>query len=134
MKANAQVASSSATFPPSLAELSDGDLLAGTRRLVGASNQLLASLLAHLAEVEARGVHRTRACSSLYTYCVYELRLSEDAAFRRVSASRLVRRFPALFDAIASGELPDRRLDARTAPDGRKSRRSTGSRQAPHQA
>jgi len=105
MKANAQVASSSATFPPSLAELSDGDLLAGTRRLVGASNQLLASLLVHLAEVEARGVHRTRACSSLYTYCVYELRLSEDAAFRRVSAARLVRRFPALFDAIASGEL-----------------------------
>jgi hypothetical protein len=105
MKANAQVDSARATFPPSLAELSDGDLLAGTRRLVGASNQLLASLLAHLAEVEARGVHRTRACSSLYTYCVYELRLSEDAAFRRVSASRLVRRFPALFDAIASGEL-----------------------------
>ncbi|MES1187469.1 MAG: HNH endonuclease signature motif containing protein, partial [Myxococcales bacterium] len=105
MKANAQVDSARATFPPPLAELSDGDLLAGTRRLVGASNQLLASLLAHLAEVEARGVHRTRACSSLYTYCVYELRLSEDAAFRRVSASRPVRRFPALFDAIASGEL-----------------------------
>jgi hypothetical protein len=93
------------TLAPRLSELSDGDLLAGTRRLVGASNQLLASLLAHLAEVEARGIHRTRACSSLYTYCVYELRLSEDAAFRRVSAARLVRRFPAIFDAIASGEL-----------------------------
>jgi 5-methylcytosine-specific restriction endonuclease McrA len=86
-------------------ELSDSDLLAGTRRLVGASNQLLAALLAHLAEVEARGVHRTRACSSLYSYCIYELRFSEDAAFRRVSAARLLRRFPALFDAIASGEL-----------------------------
>jgi 5-methylcytosine-specific restriction endonuclease McrA len=93
------------TFSPQLAELSDSDLLADTRRLVGASNQLLAALLAHLAEVEARGVHRTRACSSLYTYCIYELRFSEDAAFRRVSAARLLRRFPALFDAIASGEL-----------------------------
>ncbi len=86
-------------------ELSDGELLAATRRLVGRSNQLLASLLAHLAEVEARGVHRTRACASLYTYCIYELRFSEDEAFRRVSAARLVQRFPALLDAVAAGEL-----------------------------
>jgi hypothetical protein len=33
------------------------------------------------------------------------LRFSEDEAFRRVSAARLVRRFPALLDAVASGEL-----------------------------
>ena len=87
------------------AELSDGELLTATRRLVGRSNQLLAALLGHLAEVEARGLHRNRACSSLYAYCIYELRFSEDEAFRRVAASRLVRRFPALFDAVASGEL-----------------------------
>jgi hypothetical protein len=89
----------------SLEELSDAELLAGTRGLVGRSNRLLAELLAHLGEVEARGVHRTRACSSLYTYCIYELRFSEDEAFRRVAAARLVRRFPALLDAVASGEL-----------------------------
>ena len=89
--------------PPT--ELSDAELLAATRRLVGRSNRLLASLLAHLAEVEARGIHRIRACSSLYTYCIYELRFSEDEAFRRVSAARLVRRFPVLLDAIAAGEL-----------------------------
>src|SRR5688500_311977 len=88
-----------------LAELSDAELLTATRRLVGRSNQLLASLLAHLAEVEARGIHRPRACASLYSYCIYELRFSEDEAFRRVTAARLVRRFPALLDAIATGEL-----------------------------
>lgn len=88
-----------------LTGLDDSALLAGTRRLIGTSNQVFADLLAHLAEVEARGIHRLRACSSLYTYCIYELRLSEDAAFRRVSAARLVKRFPALFEAIAAGEL-----------------------------
>jgi hypothetical protein len=88
-----------------LEELSDAELLQGTRRLVGRSNQLLAELLVHLGEVEARGIHRTRACSSLYTYCIYELRFSEDEAFRRVAAARLVRRFPALLDALSSGEL-----------------------------
>ncbi len=90
---------------PVPAELSDGELLAATRRLVGRSNQLLASLLAHLGEVEARGIHRTRACASLYTYCIYELRFSEDEAFRRVSAARMVQRFPALLDAVAAGEI-----------------------------
>jgi 5-methylcytosine-specific restriction endonuclease McrA len=89
--------------PPT--ELSDAELLTATRRLVGRSNQLLASLLAHLGEVEARGIHRGRACASLYAYCIYELRLSEDEAFRRVSAARLVRRFPVLLEAVAAGEL-----------------------------
>jgi len=88
-----------------LSDVSDTDLLTATRGLVGRSNQLPAALLAHLAEVEARGVHRERACASLYTYCIYELRFSEDEAFRRVSAARLVRRFPAVLDAVASGEL-----------------------------
>jgi 5-methylcytosine-specific restriction endonuclease McrA len=99
------VTSLSASRNPSLGELSDAELLTATRSLVGRSNQLLGALLAHLGEVEARGIHRTRACSSLYTYCIYELRYSEDEAFRRVAAARLVRRFPALLDAIAAGEL-----------------------------
>jgi hypothetical protein len=90
---------------PSLGELTDAELLTATRRLVGRSNQLLAALLAHLGEVEARGIHRIRACSILYVYCIYELRYSEDEAYRRVAAARLVRRFPALLDAIAVGEL-----------------------------
>jgi hypothetical protein len=97
--------SATAIQSPSPAELSDAELLAATRGLVGRSNQLLATLLAHLGEVEARGIHRTRACSSLYTYCIYELRFSEDEAFRRVAAARLVRRFPAVWNAVAAGEL-----------------------------
>ena len=88
-----------------LSHLSDDELLANTRRLVGKTNQLFAALLAHLAEVEDRGIHRTRRCASLYTYCIYELRFSEDAAARRSAAARLVKQFPPLFDAITNGEL-----------------------------
>src|SRR5687767_491609 len=88
-----------------LAHVDDQELLRNTRRLVGKSNQLFAALLLHLAEVEARGLHRKRLCASLYTYCIYELRFSEDAAARRSSAARLVKQFPLLFDAIAGGEL-----------------------------
>jgi hypothetical protein len=82
----------------SLAHLSDQELLTNTRRLVGRSNQTFAALLLHLAEVEARVIHRARLCASLYTYCVYELRFSEDAAARRSSAARLVKQYPPLFE------------------------------------
>src|SRR6186713_3639273 len=44
-------------------------------------------------------------CASLYTYCIYELRFSEDAAARRSAAARFIRKFPALLDAVAAGEL-----------------------------
>src|SRR5688572_2053 len=88
-----------------LEHVSDVDLLANTRQLMGRSNQLLAALLAHLAEVEARGIHRQRACASLYSYCVYELRLSEDAAFRRARAAQVARKFPVIFRQVADGEL-----------------------------
>jgi hypothetical protein len=105
MQTKTQVDASAPLARRSLEELPDGELLEVTRRLVGRSNHLLAELLVHLGEVEARGIHRTRACSSLYAYCIYELRFSEDEAFRRVAAARLIRRFPALLDALASGEL-----------------------------
>jgi hypothetical protein len=91
--------------PYSLEHVSDDNLHIGTRRLIGRSNQLLAALLAHLAEVEARGIHRERACASLYTYCIYELRMSEDEAFRRVRASKIARQFPILFEQVAAGEI-----------------------------
>lgn len=57
-----------------LSGLHDHELLASTRRMVGRSNQVLAGLLAHLAEVEARGLHRLRACSSLYTCLLNQAR------------------------------------------------------------
>jgi hypothetical protein len=96
---------SSVAEPPDLDQLANDELHATARQLVCGSNQLLATLLAHLGEIEARGIHRERACSSLYTYCVYELRMSEDAAYRRARAARLVRAYPAALRAIADGEL-----------------------------
>src|SRR5262252_6190417 len=89
----------------SLEHVPNDDLFAGVERLVARSNTALADLLAHLGEVERRGIHRLRACASLYTYCIYELRMSEDAAYRRAKAARLVREFPEVHDALAKGEI-----------------------------
>src|ERR1043166_3357566 len=92
------------TDTDSLASLPDGELFA-TQRLTARSNVALADLLAHPGEVERRGIHRARACASLYAFGRYELRLSEDSAFRRAKAARFVREYPELRDAIAKGEI-----------------------------
>ena len=41
----------------------------------------------------------------MYAYCVQELRLSEDAAYKRIQAARAARQFPTLFAALADGRL-----------------------------
>ena len=84
--------------------VSDEALHVEVKTLTGRHNALT-ELLAHLAEVNARGIYRERACSSLYTYCVYELRLSEDEAQRRARAARTARAFPVLFDMLAEGAI-----------------------------
>ncbi|MEZ4225693.1 MAG: hypothetical protein R3B13_32375 [Polyangiaceae bacterium] len=91
--------------PRSLGALSNAELLDCTLAAAGRANRAVVALIAHLAEVDARGVHRLCACSSLYTYCRYELGMPEDTAQRRALAARLVRRFPLLLDRLASGEL-----------------------------
>jgi hypothetical protein len=88
-----------------LEAVSDDALHATVKSLVLRHNALTADLLAHLAEVDARGIYRERACSSLYTYCIYELRLSEDEAQRRVRAARTARAFPMLFEMLADGAI-----------------------------
>ncbi len=64
-----------------------------------------ADLLAHLGEVEARRLYAPASCSSMHVYCVKVLRLSEDAAGKRLTAARAARRFPVLFQAVADGRL-----------------------------
>jgi hypothetical protein len=88
-----------------LDHVSDESLHAEVKTLAGRHNVLTADLLAHLAEVEARGIHRERACSSLYAYCLYELRFSEDEAQRRARAARAAREFPVLFEMLADGAI-----------------------------
>jgi hypothetical protein len=43
--------------------------------------------------------------ASMFQYCVHELHMSEETAFRRIRAARLARKFPAMFDALADGRL-----------------------------
>ena len=88
-----------------LVELEDSELLAGLSELVRQSNVLTAQVLVHLLELEARMLHLELGFSSLFSYCVEALGMSEGTAGRRVTAARVCRRFPDALERIARGEL-----------------------------
>ena len=88
-----------------LTHLSDHALLRDLKSLIAQERCTTAALLAHIAEVDARQLYRSQAHPSMYSYCVHELGLSEDAAYKRIQAARVAREFPAIFRALATGRL-----------------------------
>src|SRR6267154_6459686 len=89
----------------SLSHLTDAELLRGLTSLVAQDRTTSASLLAHIAEFDTRRLYLPAAYPSTYAYCVHELHLSEDAAYKRIQAARVAREFPAIFEAVADGRL-----------------------------
>src|SRR5712671_2024914 len=88
-----------------LTHLSDAALLRDLAALITRDRITTAALLAHIAEVDARRLYLPAGYSSMHAYCVDELRLSEDAAYKRIQAARAARQFPAVFTALAEGRL-----------------------------
>ena len=86
--------------------LSDHDLLDRLGALAGTERETTAELVAHLAALDARpSLYAAQGHGSLFSYCRRALRLSEDAASNRIEAARTCRRFPAILDLLASGDL-----------------------------
>ena len=88
-----------------LVHLTDAILLRDLAALVVQDRVTTAALLAHIAEVDARRLYIPAGYPSMHAYCVDELRLSEDAAYKRIRAARAARQFPALFTAVAEGRV-----------------------------
>jgi 5-methylcytosine-specific restriction endonuclease McrA len=89
----------------SLAHVPDHALLRELSAVASRERVALADVLAHIAEVDARRLYLPAAYPSMYHYCVGELRMSEDAACRRIQAARAAREFPAIFEMVADGRL-----------------------------
>src|SRR5262245_25715142 len=64
-----------------------------------------ATRLERYSEVDRRRLYAPRGYASMYAYCVRELRLSDDMAFKRIRVARAARRFPAILPAIQDGRL-----------------------------
>ena len=89
----------------SLVNLSNSEVIAAVVRLAAEERKATAQLVAALAELDARRLYLGEGCSSLFTYCTTVLHLSEHAAYSRIEAARVGRRFPTVFDLLNSGDV-----------------------------
>jgi len=85
--------------------LSDGELVAAVARLAGSERAATVALIAHLAELYGRRLHERAGFSSLFTYCIEVLRLSEQEAYDRMKAAKVARRFPAVLELLTSRRI-----------------------------
>jgi len=93
------------TSPSSPSDLSDRDLLAEVERAVPCEREANARLIALLMELDSRKLYAGQGYASLFTYCIQVLHLSEHAAYLRIEAARVARRFPAILDKLSNGSV-----------------------------
>src|SRR5262245_42238187 len=88
-----------------LSHLSNPALRHALKLKAGCERTATADLVAHIAEFDARKLYLEDGYPSMFAYCVAELKLSPDAAGRRIQAARVAQRFPAVLDALDDGRL-----------------------------
>jgi hypothetical protein len=114
-------------------QLSDSELVDELAQLAGSERRTTTSLIAHLAELDTRGLHLRAGYPSLFVYCTQVLHLSEGGAYNRIEAARLALRFPAVLDLLAHGLLnlgTLRLLGAHLTPDNHETLFAAASRKS----
>ena len=85
--------------------LSDKELLNTVKELVKIERQTLQQIIEHLEEVNRRRVFADLGYSSLFVYLTQELNYSPAAAYRRISALKLVKKVPEARELIREGKV-----------------------------
>jgi hypothetical protein len=85
--------------------LSNHELLAQVKLLTQQEREATAVLIAHLAIFDERDLYLAEGCSSMFTYCVDVLHLSEHAAYGRIEAARAARKYPIILNLLSDGSV-----------------------------
>jgi len=88
-----------------LQSLSDDELLHRLLELTQQSRRVEADLIAHIGEVDHRRLYARNACSSMFSYCVEVLNLSEAESYFRIAVARAARKHPVLLTMLGDGRL-----------------------------
>jgi 5-methylcytosine-specific restriction endonuclease McrA len=88
-----------------LRSLSNHDLLNNTKTVVANERGVTVVVLAHLNEVERRKLYLELGHSSMFAYCMGELKYSASAAKRRMSTARCIAQFPEALPVLSAGEI-----------------------------
>ena len=89
----------------SFASLTDQQLLAEVKTLAAREREATASLIASLAELDARRLYLGEGFPSLFAYCTQSLHLSEHAAYNRIETARAAGKWPLVVQLIADGSV-----------------------------
>ena len=93
------------THETSFNTLSDADIIVEARRLAADERTATATLIACLAELDARRLHLGMGYSSLHDYCAKALHLTDYAGYARIEAARAARRVPLVLDLLRDGSI-----------------------------
>ncbi|MES3037431.1 MAG: HNH endonuclease signature motif containing protein [Bdellovibrionota bacterium] len=88
-----------------LKTLDDNLLIEKTNDLVREERETLTNILHHFREIERRRLFSSLGCKSLFEMAVKKFGYSEDQAYRRISAMRLLKDLPEIEGKINSGEI-----------------------------
>jgi hypothetical protein len=89
----------------SLMHLTDTQLILEVKTLAAGERDATARLIASLAEFDLRRLYLGEGFRSLFTYCTQCLHLSEHAAYNRIEAARVVRKWPTILERLCDGSL-----------------------------
>jgi hypothetical protein len=84
---------------------SDAVLVRELSAAVASERDTTATLIALIAEVDARRLYRPAGYPSMHAYCVEALHMSEDSASKRIQVARKARELPVIFAALEEGRV-----------------------------
>lgn len=88
-----------------LSHLSDTQVEQELARYIKSEREILTLVLHHLREADRRRLFSKHGYKSLFEYAVKRLGYTEDEAYRRISAMRLLKELPQIEEKIESGAL-----------------------------
>jgi len=88
-----------------LSHLTTSALRHEVRSLTSQDRATTALLVAHLGEFDARRLYAEEGYPSMFAWCVAELHVPEDTAYKRIRVARTARQFPAIHEQLADGRL-----------------------------
>jgi len=85
--------------------MADDELLQRLLEITQQSRRVEGDLIAHIGEVDHRRLYARNACSSMFSYCVEVLNLSEAESYFRIAVARAARKHPVLLTMLGDGRL-----------------------------
>jgi hypothetical protein len=88
-----------------LLKLKDNQLLENFSLVVKQEREAISVVISHLAEIDRRRLYAREGFSSLFCYCVEKFNFSEEAAYLRIHAARMIQKYQDLLGFLERGEI-----------------------------